>query len=94
MILRTAADREVGDGDETQEKENGVLKGGNRAIARIIISESPKYCRSKTDDAKEENNLSRKMIWVQKYEEKMNYDKMQNCRDRIATHTGRDGAGQ
>lgn len=45
MILRTAADREVGDGDEIQEKENGVLKGGNRAIARIIFSESPPWSR-------------------------------------------------
>lgn len=57
-------------------KVNGVLKGSNRAIARIIVSESPNYGRRETDDAKEANNLSRKMsdggkqsyaLWVKEY---------------------------
>jgi hypothetical protein len=57
-------------------KDNGVLKGSYRAIARMIVSENPNYGRNKTNDAKEANNLSRKMsngwnqpyaLWVKKY---------------------------
>ena len=65
-------------------KDNGVLKGSNRAIARMIVSENPNYGRNKTNDAKEANNLSRKMsngwnqpyaLWVKKYVEGNNKPK-------------------